>query len=241
MGYYGRLDLKLKARKMREQGKSYLEIMRILRLPKSTVSDWCRDVPLSQIQLLALYKSKKSGGLKGSIIAAKKKQQLRLQETKKIYLKAMKSVGKLTKRERFIAGIAFYAAEGTKIDKGCSFANSDPAIIKFMIDWFREFGKVPNEKFRGAIWLHEDLNEIKAKQFWSKLTAIPQSQFYKTYIAFKKLNSKKIRKHVHEYGVFSFIVNDVVLVRTIMGWIGGILQKPWYNNAVLLHSPVAQR
>ena len=117
MGYYGRLDLKLKARKMREQGKSYLEIMRILRLPKSTVSDWCRDVPLSQIQLLALYKSKKSGGLKGSIIAAKKKQQLRLQETKKIYLKAMKSVGKLTKRERFIAGIAFYAAEGTKIDK----------------------------------------------------------------------------------------------------------------------------
>lgn len=226
---------------MRKQGKSYLEIMRILHLSKSTVSDWCRDVLLSQSQLLALYKSKKSGGLKGSIIAAKKKQQLRIQETERIYKEAMKSVGKLSKRERFVTGIAFYAAEGTKIDKGCSFSNSNPSIVKFMIDWFREFGKVPNRKFRGAIWLHEGLNEKKAKQFWSKLTGIPVTQFYKTYIAINKVNSRKIRKHVHSYGVFSFIVNDVILIRTIMGWIGGILQKPWYNNPVHLHSPVAQR
>ena len=232
MGFYGNLELKEKAREMRQRGMSYLKIMRSLGLPKSTVSDWCKNIFLTKDQLLVLYKSKKSGGLRGSIIAAKKKQLLRLQETERIYLEAMRSIGKLTKKERFVSGIAFYAAEGTKIDKGCAFSNSDPAIVKFMIDWFREFGNVPNEKFRGALWLHEGLSEKKAKLFWSKITKIPLTQFYKTYIATSKKNSKKIRKNPHEYGVFSFIVNDVILIRKIMGWIGGILKKPWYNTKV---------
>lgn len=226
MGYYGRLDLKQKARKMRGQGKSYLEIMRTLGLPKSTVSDWCRNVPLSKDQLLALYKSKISGGLKGSIIAAKKKQLFRLQETKRLYLDAMKSIGKLTKKERFVAGIAFYAAEGTKSDKGCAFANSNPEIIRFMVRWFKEFGKVPKDKFRAAIWLHEGLSEIKAKQYWSKATGIPIVHFYKTYIAQDKKDSKKIRKNIHQFGVFTFYVSDVILIRTIKGWVDGIVRDP---------------
>lgn len=44
-----------------------------------------------------------------------------------------------------------------------------------MVHWFQEFGKVPKEKFRGAICLHEGLDEKIAKQFWSKLTDIPLS------------------------------------------------------------------
>ncbi len=123
-----------------------------------------------------------------------------------------------------MAGIAFYASEGTKTDKGCSFANSDPFIIKFMVRWFREFGHVVPEKFYGAIWLHENLNEEKAKKYWSQITDIPLTHFYKTYIARNKPHSRKIRKIIHEYGVFSFYVSDVVLYRKIRGWIGGILQ-----------------
>lgn len=224
MGYYGRLELKLRARKMRSHGKSYLEIMRTLGIPKSTVSDWCRDIQLTKSQLRKLYKSKKAGALKGSIIAAKNKQARRIKETKELFTLGMKEVGALSKRDRFSAGIAFYASEGTKSDKGCSFANSDPSIIKFMVDWFREFGHVPQKKFFGAIWLHEGLNENKAKRFWSKLTRIPLEHFYKTYIALNKKDSKKIRKNIHENGVFSFYVSDVVLYRKIRGWIGGILR-----------------
>ncbi|MEK7127355.1 MAG: hypothetical protein AAB838_01360 [Patescibacteria group bacterium] len=224
MGYYGRLELKLLAQKMRSQGKSYLTIMRKLRLPKSTVSDWCHDVKLTSPQLARLYANKKSGALKGSIIAAKQKQEIRLHETKQLFLLGKKEVGSLSKRDRFIAGIAFYASEGTKSDKGCAFANSNPAIIKFMIDWFKEFSKVSQNKFRGAIWLHEGLNETKAKRYWSKLTGIRLSHFYKSYIAKDKKESKKIRKNLHEYGVFTFYVSDVTIIRRIMGWIDGTVR-----------------
>ncbi len=224
MGYYGRLELKQSARALRSQGKSYIEIMQILRIPKATVSDWCHDVSLTEDQLHELYKSKKVGALKGSIIAARRKQEKRIKETKELFLKGKNEVGILSKRDKFMAGVAFYASEGTKTDQGCSFANADPTIIKFMVDWFREFGGVPQKKIYGAIWLHEGLNEVKAKKFWSKLTRIPLDHFYKTYRAVNKTNSKKIRKNIHQNGVISIYVSDVVLYRKIRGWIGGILQ-----------------
>jgi hypothetical protein len=223
MGYYGRLELKLQARKMRSLGKSYGDIIHTLKLSKSTVSDWCHDVRLTKSQLNHLYRSKISGALKGSVIAARNKQEKRIKETKELFLQGKKEIGFLSKRDRFLAGIAFYASEGTKSDKGCSFANSDPTIIKFMVDWFREFGHVPQNKFHGAIWLHEGLKEDKARKFWSKLTRIPSDHFYKTYIALNKPDSKKIRKNIHQNGVFSLYVSDVVLYRKIRGWIGGVL------------------
>lgn len=232
MGYYGRLELKQKAQEMRRSGSSYNEIIEKLHLSKSTVSNWCKDVVLNKEQLFRLYQNKKTGALKGSIIGAKVQQNKRILITKKLYVQGEKEVGPLNKRDRFIAGIALYSAEGTKIDKGCCFSNSDPTMIIFMVEWFKEFGKVPVNKFRGALWLHEGLDEIKAKKYWSSVTGIPQEQFYKTYIVRDKNESKKIRKNKHLYGIFSFHVSDVLLLRKIMGWIGGILKKPWYNKSV---------
>lgn len=232
MGYYGRLELRQKARILRGNGASYQEIIQELHLPKATVSDWCKDVSLTKDQVRNLYESKKKGALKGSIIAAKNKQKERLFLTEKLFKQGLSEVGKLSDRDQFITGIALYAAEGTKVDKVCCFSNSDPSLVKFMVHWFHKFGKVPLGKFRGALWLHEKRDEQKAKQFWSTLTDIPLEHFYKSYIAEDKKQSKKIRKKLHEYGVFSFYVSDVMLLRKIMGWIGGIVQKPWYNTKV---------
>ncbi len=232
MGYYGRIEVKLKARKMRSKGKSYIEIMQRLHLPKATVSDWCKDVPLTKDQIRKLYESKKDGALKGSIIAARNKQRERLLVTEKLYKQGQSEIGKLSNRDQFMIGVALYAAEGTKVDKVCCFSNSDPLLVRFMVRWFCKFGKVPINKFHGALWLHEQRDELKSKQFWSRLTRIPLGNFYKSYIAENKKHSRKIRKKVHEYGVFSFYISDVTLLRKIMGWIGGIVQKPWYNTKV---------
>lgn len=223
MGYYGKLELKLRAREFRKKGESYNKIVKILNIPKTTVSDWCHDIELTQNQLLKLYKNRTNGALKGSIIAAKHKQDRRIKETEELFLQGKKEIKNLSRRDRFIAGIAFYASEGTKIDKGCSLANSDPFIIKFMVNWFKEFGKVSKDKFHAALWLHEGLNEGRAKKYWSNLTEIPITRFYKTYIAKNKPTSPKIRKNIHEHGVFSFYVHDVKLYRKIRGWIGGVL------------------
>ena len=138
-------------------------------------------------------------------------------------LEGKKEIGKLSSRDRFIAGVSLYAAEGTKKDKACAFSNSDPFLIKFMVKWFREFCHISEKRLRGSIWIHDNLDYKNAIHYWSKLTGIPPSQFHKPYIAENKISSRKIRKNIHEYGVFSIRFSDAKIHRKLMGWIAGVM------------------
>jgi len=135
----------------------------------------------------------------------------------------IKEVGKLSKRDKFIAGIAMYFAEGDKGDGSVSFSNTDPAAIKFMTNWFEQFCRVSQGKFRAYLYIHDNLNEKKAKKFWSDLTKIPLGQFRKSYIV--KNNPNRLRKIRHIYGVLKITVSSVSLHRRIMGWISGIFKN----------------
>ena len=222
MGYAGKLELKNKAQLLRKNGYSYNEILKQVRVSKDTISRWCRDVVLTKSQKLRLYKKKYSGGLRGCIIGAKKKQKEREELTKKLLKEGIREIGDLSKRDKFIAGIALYFAEGSKGDEHVCFSNSDPRAIKFMIEWLRKVCGAPIKKFRGSLYLHDNLDEKKAKKFWSELTEIPLNQFTKTYIV--KNNPHRLRKVKHIYGVLRITVNNVNLHRRIMGWISGVFK-----------------
>ena len=223
MGYSGKLREKQEAIKLRENGLSYNEIQKKIRVSKSTLSLWCRDVAIIPFQALRLLKNQAKGRNKGRIISAKKQQLARIARTKFLLNKGRKEVGKLSKRDRFIAGVALYAGDGMKGDRHVGFSNSNAEIIQFMMKWLREFCKVPDSKFKGCIWIHDNLDSKKAERFWSKTTRIPLNQFHKTYIAKNKRNSRKIRKKIHENGVFAIRVCDVSLQRWIKGWMVGVL------------------
>lgn len=225
MGYFGYLDKKLKAQSLRREGFSYGEIQKIITVPKSTLSGWCRDIALTEEQALRLLKNQLKGSEKGRIIGAKRQQAKRIEQIKKLLEEGKNEVGQLSSRDKFIAGVALYAAEGTKKDKSCCFSNSDPVLIKFMADWFRKFCRISEERLRGAVWLHEGLDEKKARSYWAKLVDIPESKFHKTYIARNKEGSKKIRKNIHQFGVFSLRLSDAKIHRKIMGWIAGVFGK----------------
>lgn len=220
MSYAGKLELKLKAQKLRKKGLSVGRIQKQLGVSRSSVSLWVRNVKLTDRQIKKLYSNKRSGALKGSFIAARNKIKARELLTQGIMEAARKDIKALSRRDRFMAGVVMYFAEGDKGGKNASFSNSDPRAIKFMVGWFREECRVPEGKFRCYLYIHDNLNEIKAKCFWSNLTSIPLSQFRKSYIV--KNNPKRLRKVRHEYGVLRISVSDVNLCRKIMGWISGI-------------------
>jgi hypothetical protein len=221
VGYAGKLEEKNLALKLRGKGLSYSEIRKNVLVSKSALSLWCRDVILTPNQMERLKKRKLNGAERGRIIGAKRQQQERIKKTKELLNQGKKEVGSLNKRDRFIAGIALYLGDGCKGDKGVGFSNSNSRIIQFMMSWFREFCDIPENKFRGQIWIHDNLNEPQAKIFWSKTTGIPIKQFTKSYIAKNKTNSRKIRKKLHEHGVFAIRIH-----KRILGWMVGILGKP---------------
>jgi len=225
MSYTRKLDLKLKAQKLRKQGLSVKEIEKKLKVSRSSVSLWVRDIRLTREQIEKLYLNKKTGQLKGSIIAAMNKTKMRENITKRLIKEGKKEVGKISRRDKFIAGVILYFAEGEKSGEHINFSNSDSRAIKFMVDWFREFCNIPEEKFRCSLYIHDNLSESKAKEFWSKLTKIPFSQFRKSYIV--KNNPNRLRKTKNLYGVLRVGTSDVNLHRKIMGWISGVFKNSY--------------
>lgn len=221
MSYTGKLDLKLEAQELRKKGLSVKEIEKRLKVSRSSVSLWVREVKLNQKQIEKLYLNKKTGRLKGSIVAAMNKTKIREELTRRLLEEGSKEIGRLSQRDEFIAGVALYFAEGSKGDKNVSFSNSDPRAIKFVADWLREFCNVPEKKFRLNLYIHDNLNEKEAKRYWAKLINIPIDQFGKSYIV--RNNPARLRKSKHINGILRITVSNTNLHRKIMGWISGLL------------------
>src|SRR3989338_7370937 len=193
MGYVGKIREKDMARKLRQKGHSYREILSKVRVSKSTLSLWCRDIGLSHKQLKRLLCKKREGGLIGSAIGAKRQQARRIARTEQLIKQGVTEIGRLNTRDRFVAGIMLYAAEGTKTDGEISFANGDPAMIKFMVRWLRNFCKVADRDLRGKLYIHDNLNERSAREYWSSLTGISLAQFHKSYIVENRNGFRKNR------------------------------------------------
>lgn len=223
MGFIGKLREKLEAQKLRRGGFSYKEICDKIDVSKSTVSLWCRNIKLSKIQIKRLYQNWKTGSLKGNIIGAKKLQERRISEIKNLIQQGLKEVGLIKIRDFFIAGIALYYAEGSKTDGDVSFSNSDPELIDFMMKWLRRFCLIPIDKFRAHLYIHKDLNEQKAKFFWSSLTKIPINHFYKSYIV--KVKKNRLHKNIHQYGILKIRTSNRKIHRKIRGWMMGLIKN----------------
>jgi len=96
-------------------------------------------------------------------------------------------------------GLMLYWAEGDKANKAfVALTNSNPNVLKYFVTWFRKYYKIDGNKLKCRLYIWEDLDEERAKDFWSKLLKISKNNFTKSYIQ-KKI--PKIRKNKHEFGV----------------------------------------
>jgi len=220
-----KLAEKTKAICLRKSGKSYSEIRQKLKISKSTLSLWLRDVKLTTKQKKRLYVTIRQ---KNAYKLAKFNQDKKIKATKKIIDEAKKEAKYLLKNPLFVAGLMLYWAEGDKSDgkEVVKFTNSDPIMIKFMMWWFREFCKVPDNVFRACLHIHKLHCRKDMQKYWLKATAIPFSQFYKTQI---KPTSLKVRRNKLYNGTCAIIVNRKDLFRRIKGWKLGFIERLNYQ------------
>lgn len=216
-----KLKEKTKAIKLRKMGKSYGEILKQVDVSKGTLSVWLRDIKLTPKQKERLYKTlRRKNAYKG----AKAQQEKRIKRTRQIIAKSKKEIVGFSKNLLFLAGLMLQWAEGDKSDEKerVKFSNSDPAMIKFMMRWFRKICKVPEEKFRVALHIHTLHCRKDIENYWSKITGIPLSQFHKTLI---KPTSLKHRKNKLYNGTCNIVICNKDLFRRIKGWKLGFLEK----------------
>lgn len=207
--------------KLRRQGYSLGEIKTKLQVSKGSVSRWVRNVELTdaQRQLLSQKPYYKE--------AVEKRRQARLASEKAkrdlVINTAQKSIGRISKKQLWLIGVMLYWAEGGKTQTTVRFSNGDPNMIKIMMVFFREICEVPERKFRAHIHIHPHLDHIQAEKYWSTVSGINQSQFYKTYR--KPNKSSQSKKNSLPYGTFDIYVMDTQLFYKIQGWAKGIFSS----------------
>ena len=200
---------------LRKEGESMGEIARKLGVAKSSVSFWVRDIQLTDVQRKRLIRN----GF--SVDAVEKRRLHRLETTRLQRLALMKEAARdlrnLPPYALRLVGAALYWGEGGKTGNAVRVSNSDPAVIRIMMRFFKEVCAVQETKFRGHVHTFSHLNATHAEKYWSQVSGIPRSRFFKTYS--KPSIAGKKKRDTLPYGTFQIYVHDTRLFFKIMGWI----------------------
>ena len=176
--------------KARKEGLSLKEISVKFSISKSTASLWLRDIKLDKKAQKRLKKRKLLGYYKTQLTRQRKRKKLFNKLNREAFIQTNKI--KFDKNYYLLLCAVFYWAEGThSCDTVLKFINSEPLLIKTFLKLLRNSFTIDNKKFRALLHLHEYHNEQKQKEYWSKITGIPLSQFYRSYL--KPHTKKRIR------------------------------------------------
>ncbi|OHA69234.1 MAG: hypothetical protein A3J68_01100 [Candidatus Wildermuthbacteria bacterium RIFCSPHIGHO2_02_FULL_48_16] len=203
------------ALKLRRLGKSYSEIRNLLRIPKSTLSDW-------------LHKTRWSIKVKGILAEkAKTKNIIRLRELTKIrgihlnklYQEAQDEAKKefesFKLHPTFISGVVIYWGEG---DRSSRFlvrvANTDPLMIRLFVKFLLEICGIPREKIRAHILLYPDLDPEACKHFWVKKSGLQLENFNKSVTIKGRHKTRRL-----PYGVCYVAVSSTYLKEKMLTWL----------------------
>jgi len=204
------IEKKEKALKLRQKGYSIKEISKVVDISKSTASLWVKTVKLNKKAVTILKDKQLAGYYKATIYF----QNRRHREENQNLLEAKQIIDNVNKDINHckIYCALLYWCEGGKSDKdGIRFINSDPILIKTFLTLFRKSFIIDEKKFRALMHLHNYHDERLQKNFWSKISEIPQNQFHKTF--FKNNSGKNLKKDYP--GCLAVSYNDRALARKI--------------------------
>lgn len=209
------------ARKLRSKGWSLRAISAKVGCAKSSVSQWIKDISLTEEQIKQLRSNQDIGRAKAANHPNSPKKKWERIRSKTIQAALEEMPYRYSLQELRCVGSALYWAEGYNLSRAAFvFSNSDPSMIKIMRNFLVKICKIPLNKFRGKVQIHPHLNAEKAKQYWSRISGIPIAQFHKTSISISK--ASKHKRDTLPLGTFNIVISDVILCSKIKGWIEGL-------------------
>ena len=212
MGYGGKIEEQRRARELRAQAWTLLDIANELGVAKSSVSTWVRDVDFEP-------NPKRTARKRGP----NKLQRAKAAEIERFRIEGIERIGELTDREFLMAGLGLYAGDGAKTGGCLKFANSNPQIIRFFCHWLRRFFDIDEGRLRIRLYLHDDLGLEPAEVFWSTLTGVPRTQFQKPH---RPRADATMRSNRHVHGCCHVIYSSTPLLREIIGMMRAVMLVP---------------
>lgn len=207
---------KSRAFDLRKKGKSYGQISKDLKINKSTIAYWFKNIDWSSDIKKQLVEKSKESSRKRLIHL----NDLKKQKWSKYYLKAEKEAIEEFERIKndalFITGIVIYWGEGDKnfANGSVRVSNIDERMLRKFNEFLKDICKTNTKKIKAGILLYPDLNHEKCLKFWSKKINIPRSHFFKSTVIKGKHKTKKVTN-----GVCSIQVADKYLKKKMLVWL----------------------
>jgi Homeodomain-like domain len=219
---------KREAIRLRKEGKTYSEILDVVSVSKSTLSLWLRKVELSTPQKQIFSAKKRAAARRGG----EARYSARVRDEEEIVDEALKEVGSLSRREKWLLGVALYWGEGSKqkshnVSQGVELINDDFRLITFFLEWLNLIG-VAQHDLIFELYIHESSRTRREEvlKYWSHKLSLKKRVVVRVY--YKKHKTKGYRrKLLSEYfgSMRVKVRSSTRLNRRIAGWTMGIVEN----------------
>lgn len=175
------VHIQYKAKSMRLSGTSIGEISQQLKISKSTISFWCKDIELKDSAIEKIKVKGREKSIKGLLRYSELKRKDRVERHAEQKKEGATLIGKLVDRDLLMTGFGLYWGEGYKGGGELGFTNSNPKMIVFYLKWLKIFG-IPTSDliFRLTINNLFKPNQKELEKFWVELLQVKKAQFSKT-------------------------------------------------------------
>ncbi len=207
-------ELKPSAIKLRKKGYSIRDIEKALKIPRSTLSGWLKDIKLTKKQKEELHNKWKTGldkARKRAVIWHNQQKQCRIAQAKKQAELVLSKIDIDNKHILELALAMLYLGEGDKT-KETNIGSSDLLILKFFIKSLETLFKISRLDITCQLHLRIDQDERKMIHYWSKELDIPKNKFR----AYKDKRTAKSRTYPHYKGVCVVRCGKVAIQRRIV-------------------------
>jgi hypothetical protein len=202
-------------RRRREQGESIKQIARALRVSRSSVSLWVRDIELTEEQHAALQSrcSSHNGQTVSARLKAARAQARRRREQE--HGRVLACCGNAL----HVAGAMLFWAEGSRRRNAVVFTNSDPQMVSFFVGFLRQCYSVRDDRIAVTCNLFADhaARQWEIEQFWLDALDLPRSSLRRSTVNVYSKHSTKKRRNKLPYGTCRVVVHDTALVQSIYG------------------------
>jgi hypothetical protein len=204
------------------------EIAQRLDVSKSSVSLWVRAIELTDEQRQALlernpaYNRQHSGSIE--MAARRRAERARSQEDGRLRVRR--------RDEGFVAGCMLYWAEGSKDRNRVEFANADPEMARFFVEFLKiQFGLSGDEiRIRCNLYADHLERQCEVEDHWLNTLGLSRASLRKSTVNVYSKYSQRKRVGNLPFGTSRVIVSRTWVVQTIYGGIqeiGGFTRDSW--------------
>ena len=203
-----------RAIELRKLGYSYTDIIKELKVSRASVSNWVKNIRLTESEKVNLEKNLKNKikrGRMNSTIAVRSKK---IFKEKIAYDNAEKEYEKFSKDPFFMLGLGLYWAHGLKKGNYFQFVNHNYSVLKIILLWMKKYLNITKTIPRYRLFINISHRNGEYEDIWAKNMDISRKLFQKTVYtnSVKNVNDREYK------GSLAIIVSKVDVFRKIIAW-----------------------